>query len=161
VGTHYQGSARERRALDAYIKLLRAAETVSAAATTVPATHRLAHTHFGVLEALLHLGPLCQKELAEKHLKSPANMTATVDQLEGRGLVRRTRSGPDRRRVTIELTPSGRKLVSELFPAHVRRIVELFETLEAGELEQLAGLCRKLGRAVAAADRAPAERREA
>jgi MarR family 2-MHQ and catechol resistance regulon transcriptional repressor len=149
MGTHYQGTAAERRVLDTYIKLLRAAESVAGATSAVPAAQGLAPTQFGVLEALYHLGPLCQRELAAKHLRSPANMTATVDRLERRGLVRRSRHGSDRRRVTIDLTPQGRRLIGGLLPAHVGRIVEVLGALGAAEQRQLGALCRKLGRSAA------------
>ena len=40
---------------------------------------------FGVLEALLHLGPMCQQELGAKLLRSGSNITIVIDNLEKRG----------------------------------------------------------------------------
>ena len=51
----------------------------------------LTPTQLGVLEAILHKGPLTQRELGRKVLTSAGNMTDVVDKLEARGLVRRTR----------------------------------------------------------------------
>ena len=48
-------------------------------------------TQFGVLEAILHKGPLSQRELSQKVLTSAGNMTDLVDKLEARGLVQRAR----------------------------------------------------------------------
>ena len=63
MGSAYRGTAAERRVLNTYIKLMRAAESVTARAHRHLAEERLTTTQFGVLEALYHLGPLYQKEV--------------------------------------------------------------------------------------------------
>ena len=78
-------------ALAAYIKLLRAGKAVLARVEPLFATARLTPTQFGVLEAILHKGPLSQRELGEKVLTSAGNMTDVIDKLEARSLVRRRR----------------------------------------------------------------------
>ena len=45
----------------------------------------LSTSQFAVLDALLHLGPLCQKDLGEKILKTSGNMTMVIDNLEKGG----------------------------------------------------------------------------
>ena len=67
----------------------------------------LTESQFGVLEALLHLGPLHQRELAEKILRTNGNVTLVVDHLEKRGLVRRERGSADRRYIKVHLTDAG------------------------------------------------------
>lgn len=106
-------------------------------------------TQFGVLEALLHLGPMCQRELGRKLLTSNGNVTTVVTNLEKHGLVRRDRQAEDKRYVTVQLTPAGRDTVTRLFPEHLARLSELMRALSPTELEQLAALTRKLGRAAA------------
>lgn len=103
-------------------------------------------SQFGVLEALLHLGPMCQRELGQKILKSSGNITMVVDNLEKQGLVIRQRDGEDRRFVTVHLTEEGSRLIGEIFPRHVAAIVEEMSILTAVEQEELGHLCRKLGR---------------
>lgn len=147
MATRHQGSAAERRALDAYIKLRRAVNAVSLREGEVMRAAGLTESQFGALEALLHLGPLCQHELAGKVLKSAGNMTTVVDNLERRGLVKRRRDGEDRRVVTVHLTASGRDLVRAVFPRVVEVLVDAFSTLSATEQQQLAALCRRLGTA--------------
>jgi MarR family 2-MHQ and catechol resistance regulon transcriptional repressor len=102
-------------------------------------------SQFGTLEALLHLGPLCQCDLSKKLLKSSGNVTMVVDNLEKRGLVERQREGEDRRFVTVHLTEEGRRLISEIFPDHVTAIVDEMSILTGPEQEELGRLCRKLG----------------
>ncbi len=146
MGTRHQGNRGEIRALDAFIKLLRAAGSVSGRVHRHLSEDGLTESQFGVLEALHHLGPLCQGDLSHKLLKSGANLTTVVDNLERRGLVRRERGAEDRRYVTVHLSPEGRRLIARVFPRHVRRVVEEFAVLEPAEQERLAALCRALGR---------------
>ena len=143
--TRYRGNDTERLALDAYIKLMRAAESVTARLASGVRKVGLTTTQLGVLEALLHLGPMAQCELAAKQLKSPANLTTVVDNLERRGLVQRKRDPGDRRRSIVELTPQGRQLIETFFPDHAAAIARELSVLSAKEQHQLALLCRKLG----------------
>jgi MarR family 2-MHQ and catechol resistance regulon transcriptional repressor len=142
--THYSGPPDEIAALDAYIKLMRATESVTSRVNeTLPGD--LTVTQFGVLEALLHLGPLCQSRLAEKLLKSTANLTLVIANLEKAGLIHRARQPDDLRFVTITLAPRGRRLITELFPRVARRIASEFSVLSSTEKPELARLAKKLG----------------
>src|SRR6185295_7116558 len=105
MGTRYPGTVREKRALNAFIALARSTESVSARLErALAARSELSQAQLGVLEALLHLGPLYQRELGRKLLRSAANVTALLDSLESRGLVRRERGKDDRRLFTVHLT---------------------------------------------------------
>ena len=145
MGTHYQGTQLEKDALEVYIKLSRAAETVENRINCHLKDYGLTWSQFGVLEALFHLGPLHPQELAAKILKSRGNLTLVVDNLVKRGLVTRERDEGDRRYVTICLTGDGRQLIGDIFPQHVRQVVETIGMLSPEEQQQLAALCRKLG----------------
>jgi MarR family 2-MHQ and catechol resistance regulon transcriptional repressor len=146
MGTHYPGTDEQRRALDAYIKLLRAGETITLEMERrLRATRRLTTTQLGVLEALHHLGPLVQRDLGEKLLKSAGNVTTVVDNLVRRGLVERVRGDGDRRCVTVHLTPAGHALIEAVIDPHVAAIVDRMNVLDGDELAVLARLCRKLG----------------
>lgn len=145
MGSHYPGTECEVRALNTYIKLLRAAESLNARMSQKVAAHHLTLSQFGVLESLCHLGPLPQCKLGEKLLKSSGNITMVVDNLEKLGLVERRRDSQDRRVVTVYLTAEGRGLIERIFPEHVAVIVEEMRVLDEGEQEQLGQLCRKVG----------------
>lgn len=144
--THYQGSPDAIRALDAYIKLQRAAETVLAHTTAHLAAHDLTTSQFGVLEALYHLGTLSQRDLAQKLLKSTGNISTVIKHLEQRGLIARVRSAEDTRYMQVSISERGRALIAQIFDRHVQGIVAEMSILSAAEQEQLARLCRKLGR---------------
>lgn len=138
-------SRDEKRALGAFVKLMRAAETVAAHTHRHLADEGLTPTQFGVLEALYHLGPLNQRTIGKKLLKSSGNITTVVDNLEGQGLVRRRRQVEDRRFVTVELTEVGRERIAALFPRHAEAVVAELSVLTPAEQEELSRLCRKLG----------------
>ena len=147
--THYPGDERERRGLNAYITLMRASDACLAVLERELAARGLSSTQLGVLEALLHLGALCQGTLSQKLLRTGASTTSVVAGLERRGLVVRQRTREDRRFVRVALTGRGRKLIEAVFPDHVRSICRLLAALTAEEQEQLRRLCRKLGTSVA------------
>ncbi|HKQ86327.1 MAG TPA: MarR family transcriptional regulator [Candidatus Acidoferrales bacterium] len=143
--THYKGTAEEERALSAFINFLRAADSVVARLDAQIEMGGLTHGQFAVLEALLHLGPLNQCEVARKLLRSGGNVTVVIDNLEKRGWVRRVRQKEDRRMVVVSLTPAGRRLISAIFPSHARAITAEMSRLSPEEQETLRVLCRKLG----------------
>ncbi len=147
MGTRYQGTAEEARALNTYIKLMRAADSVTARIHRHLAPTGLTLSQLGVLDALFHLGPLCQRDLAQKLLKTGGNITLVIDNLEKRALVKRERQTADRRFVLVSLTEQGQQLFSAIFPRHVAAIVQEMGQLTAAEQEALARLCRQLGRA--------------
>jgi MarR family 2-MHQ and catechol resistance regulon transcriptional repressor len=145
LGTHYRGKRAEMRALDAYIKLQRAADTLTMLTARRAKQVGLTESQFGVLEMLLHLGPLQQSVIGEKLLKSGGNITMVIDHLEQRKLLRRQVNPNDRRCVVIHLTDSGQTLIEEIFPQHAASIANTMSALSAEEQEMLSTLCRKLG----------------
>jgi MarR family transcriptional regulator, 2-MHQ and catechol-resistance regulon repressor len=145
MGTRYKGSREEIRALDAFIKLVRAADSVSGRVEANFAPLKLTVSQFGVLETLFHVGPLYQKQLGQKILKSSGNITMVVDNLEMRGFVQRIRDEKDRRRYAVHLTTKGRRIIRAFFPRHVSRIVDEMNVLTKAELDELGRLCRKVG----------------
>jgi MarR family 2-MHQ and catechol resistance regulon transcriptional repressor len=148
MATHFKGDPHEVRALDAYIKLSRASGTLDARLATNLARLGLTTGQLGVMEALMHLGPLSQRELGRKLLRSGGNITTVIDNLERRKLVARKRNREDRRVVTVDLTSVGRRLIEKVFPVHARAVAQAMEALTAAEQEELGRLCRKLGRGV-------------
>ncbi|HKZ07487.1 MAG TPA: MarR family transcriptional regulator [Methylomirabilota bacterium] len=100
---------------------------------------------FGALEALLHHGPLCQRELGEKLLRSDANTAVVVGNLLRRGLVQRTRRHDDKRYQMVALSETGRRLITDIFPRHVAGLVREMRMLSRDELDALGRLCRRLG----------------
>jgi MarR family transcriptional regulator, 2-MHQ and catechol-resistance regulon repressor len=143
---HFHGTPRQERALSAYVKLLRASETVHSEAARTLAEEGLSTSQFAVLEALYHVGPLCLSDLAHKILKTSGNLTMVVRNLEKSGLATRQQSAEDRRFVSVAITEKGRRLMARIFPVHLERIVELMNRLSPAQQDELGRLCRNLGK---------------
>jgi MarR family 2-MHQ and catechol resistance regulon transcriptional repressor len=134
----------ETSALDAYVKLMRASESVTSRAHAL-LLGELTLTQFGVLEALYHRGPLSAGELAEKILKSAGNLTLVLANLERDGLVTRVRDQTDARRWIVSLSAAGRERIAALFPRVAAALAAEFSVLTPAEQAMLAELCKKLG----------------
>jgi DNA-binding MarR family transcriptional regulator len=76
-------------------------------------------------------------ELAAEEGISPPAMSGHVDRLEKAGLLRRVRESGDRRRVGLELTPDGAKLLRRVRARRTVWLAERLRTLEPGELERV------------------------
>lgn len=137
-------SKNELSALSTFVKLIRASESVSKDVHTELKTQKLSISQFGILEALYHKGPMCQKEIGLKILKSSGNITMVIDNLEKQGLVERLKNEADRRYYQIHLTPKGSDLIRDIFPAHAKRIAERLAVLSEEEQHTLGTLLKKL-----------------
>jgi MarR family 2-MHQ and catechol resistance regulon transcriptional repressor len=144
--TRYKGSPEQVLALDTYIKFTRALNSLESRLARSPALKNLTGTQFGVLEALLHLGPMSQSEIGSKLLKSGGNITLVVDNLEKCDLVLRQSGLKDRRVTTVSLTDKGKEMIEAVFPSQVEAIVKEFGVLTAEEQKTLGQLCKKLGK---------------
>jgi MarR family 2-MHQ and catechol resistance regulon transcriptional repressor len=140
-----RSSSKEVRALSTYVKLMRAAESITARVHKHLSTVGLTISQFGVLEAIYHLGPLSQRDLGQKILRSSGNITMVIDNLEKRRLVRRERNTSDRRIFIVHLTDEGQKLMHKIFPSHAALITNEMSVLNATDQKILGGLCRKVG----------------
>jgi MarR family 2-MHQ and catechol resistance regulon transcriptional repressor len=143
--THFKGCEAVERALNAYINLIRATDSLVSKATAQLENSGMTTGQFAVLEALHHLGPMCQHTLAKKLLRSGGNTTLVVDNLEKRGWVRRERQKDDRRMVQIHLTPKGARLIARVFPEHAAAITKIMNELTEHEQEELRRIAGKLG----------------
>ena len=147
--TGKRNPARER-ALKLFVVLSRAFGSVTDRLRGLPEANGLTDTEFGILEALLHKGPLLLGEVQRKILLTSGGVTYTVDRLEEKGLVERQACPTDRRARYAALTPKGRALINKAFPVHAERIEETLSALSAREQDDAIELLRKLGLAVEA-----------
>jgi len=146
MGTRYRGTDMEILALNTYIKLMRATDSITSRIHRHIQDDKLTPSQFGVLEALFHLGSMVQRDLASKLLVTGGNITMVVDNLEKRNLVKRERDESDRRFVNVHLTDEGLELIKRLFPHHAKEIESEMKTLTPAEQNTLGRLCRKLGK---------------
>jgi MarR family 2-MHQ and catechol resistance regulon transcriptional repressor len=142
------GNNKVVRALGTYVKLMRAAESITSRVHKHLSSVGLTVSQFGVLEAIYHLGPLSQKDLGQKILRSSGNITLVIDNLEKRRLVRRERDSSDRRIFVVHLTGEGQKLICKIFPSHAARITDELRVLDEKDQMMLGNLCKKVGMGV-------------
>ena len=112
----------------------------------------LGFSDFGVLEALLHRGPLPINQIGEKVNLTSGSITAAVDRLESKGLLERRNDAEDRRARIVHLTEAGTRLIECAFADHVAVMERATSALSAEEQEHAIHLIRKLGRGAQAMD---------
>lgn len=145
MGTHHKGTNKEITALNTYIKLVRAVESINRRLYPFLLKYGLTESQFSVMESLYHLGPMNQRELSSKILKSPGNMTMVIDNLEKRKFVKRERGELDRRHYIIHLTETGKEFIRKIFPEQVSAIVNELGILSEQDQFQLQKLCKEIG----------------
>jgi len=109
--------------------------------------HNLSQTAMSVLVALRRSGDaqrLSPRELAQAALLSSAGMTAQLDQLEQRGLVRRSPHPEDRRAIHVTLTRAGQKLIDQAIGIYNLGHKRMLAALSSSEQRALDALLRKL-----------------
>src|ERR1700676_4945967 len=89
-------------------------------------------TDFAALEVLLHKGPLTITEIQGKVLLASGSMTAAVDRLERKGLIKRGPAPGDRRARVLHLTPEGRRVVETAFSRHAAELESAMAGLKPG-----------------------------
>ena len=108
----------------------------------------LSPTGFSMLVVLVSAGAALELRTLRLRLGvSKANASEVATTLVEHGLIRRARNPSDRRSVVVWATPAGERVIEELFPAHARRVRDVFTSLDDQEKRELAKLCRKLERA--------------
>jgi DNA-binding MarR family transcriptional regulator len=140
MGTHTSPATGDVRAvLDAVRRIVHALHESS----------RLAEKYVGlsgaqlfVLHELATSAPLSLNELAARTHTHQSSVSTVVSRLVERGLVVRGRSTLDNRRLTLGLSPRGRRLVGEAPDPVQRRLIGGIERLPARDRTTLA---RSLG----------------
>jgi DNA-binding MarR family transcriptional regulator len=92
----------------------------------------LATVHFRLLW-ILERHPATLTELAERQMVSLPTMSNSITYLEERGWVIRKRSADDRRRVMIEITPEGRKVLAQTRQHMDEKVVQIISSLSVAE----------------------------
>jgi MarR family 2-MHQ and catechol resistance regulon transcriptional repressor len=105
---------------------------------------------FGVLEVLLHKGPLPVNTIGPIVDLTPGSISIAVDRLFEKGLVSRVESTEDRRVRIVALTPRGKALIVSAFRKHAGQMRRVFSELSAEELRGLEAELKKVGKRAAA-----------
>ena len=128
-----------------WLVLWKASRAVEAHALRSVASLDVGLSDFGVLEALLHKGPLSIKDLGAKVLLTSGSITTAVDRLEEKGMVERFNDKQDRRSRIVRLTVTGRKVIKKAFGEHKLAMEQAVSGLDLKDRAQLIELLRRLG----------------
>jgi MarR family 2-MHQ and catechol resistance regulon transcriptional repressor len=105
---------------------------------------------FGVLELLLHKGPLPVNTIGPIVNLTPGSISIAVDRLFAKGLVSRVESAEDRRVRIVVLTPRGKDLIVSAFRKHSGQMKRVFSELSPEQLRELEAMLKKVGLRAAA-----------
>jgi DNA-binding MarR family transcriptional regulator len=100
--------------------------------------------------------PLSLSQLARLRVLQSASITALVDRLQDRGLLRRVRTNRDRRVIQLELTAEGEALCAKLYPVEAKDLAEHFAALSTNEFQCLTKSLRMLESATSLRSTQPA-----
>ncbi len=123
-------------------KAARAVENVDRASI---ARTGLVLSDFTIMEALLHKGPLPINKIGQKVLLTSGSMTAAVDRMEARELVRRVKDPSDGRSFYVHLTEKGRKTIKTAYAKHENNLEKIASVLSDSERTELVRLLKKIG----------------
>jgi MarR family 2-MHQ and catechol resistance regulon transcriptional repressor len=110
----------------------------------------LGESDFGVLEVLLHKGPLPVNTIGPIVDLTPGSISIAVDRLVAKGLVSRVESAEDRRVRIVALTRRGKDLIVSAFRKHSGQMRRVFSELSPEELRGLEVALKKVGKRAAA-----------
>lgn len=113
------------------------------------ARYGLCLTDFGILEILLHKGPMPVNAIGAKLGLTSGTMTTAVGRLETRGFVVRTASESDRRVTLVSLTGEGRGFIEAAFTEHAEVMESAARGLGAADRARLLRLLKRLGKTAA------------
>ena len=134
-----------------WLVLWKAYESVRAHADRHILKLGLGFSDFGVLEVLLHKGPMPVNSIGQLVHLTSGSITAAVDRLEAKGLVYRSGHPSDRRARLVQLTESGKNLIGQAFAEHKTAMERATAGLTPDERAHTIKLLKKMGLAAQAA----------
>jgi DNA-binding MarR family transcriptional regulator len=99
--------------------------------------YQVSAAQLNCLIALYENGPLSSSHIARHIFVKPSTVTGIIDRLEQKGLARRTRQSPDRRVITIELTPEGHELAQNAPPPIQQKIMDGLRSMSEEEASSI------------------------
>ena len=89
-------------------------------------------------------GSAFPSELCARMGQSPANITRISDGLVERGLITRSSSEQDRRRMILRITPQGVRLLHEFLPSMFTAVKDCFSGLAAADVSAVTSLLKRV-----------------
>lgn len=102
--------------------------------------HDLKPRQFQILDLLADRGPIGQRELGQTMAIDHSILVTMLNPLEADRLIERTRSGTDRRRHVVTITPAGKRRLASAAQAQRGAEDALFAVLTDNQRDQLRDL---------------------
>lgn len=128
-------------------ELARAYQAFSSYSEAFVRQYNLTPAQFDVIATLGNTSGMSMGEIGEKTLITKGTLTGVIDRLEKKTLLSREAALGDRRSVVVKLTPAGKDLFEQVFPAHIADMQTRFGQFEASELDLLKILLQRLSKA--------------
>ena len=138
-------NGKETSATHVWLVLWKAWHAIEQNAMRSIAGTGLCFSDFAVLEALLHKGAQPVNVIGRKILLTSGSITAAIDRLEKKRLVRRTTDSADRRSRIVELTDTGRRTIEAAFARHAADLEQALAVVNSAERRELIRVLRKAG----------------
>lgn len=101
------------------------------------------------------------RDICIQYRHNSGALTRVIDQLEEKGFIERVRRDRDRRKVELQLTDSGRKVIESLIPLVVEELNRALKDFSSAEVSELTRLLLKFNTSIAHMDATVTESEEA
>jgi DNA-binding MarR family transcriptional regulator len=107
------------------------------------AEHGFTFLQYQILAWLRDGIALNPRDICAQYRHNSGALTRVIDQLEEKGFIERLRRDRDRRKVELQLTDAGRKVIESLIPLVVDQLNQVLQDFSSDELQQLTRLLIK------------------
>ncbi|MDR1976580.1 MAG: MarR family transcriptional regulator [Campylobacteraceae bacterium] len=139
-----QYDKRTTKAMQAWILLVRTFGKIRAYELSFINKNALTMNQFEVLELLYHRGALPVSTITKLIKSTPGNVTVVIKNLQRDAFVSIKADISDKRARVVDITDSGKSVISSMFDEHSQNLKSCFEALDDDELDKLFTLLRKV-----------------
>jgi DNA-binding MarR family transcriptional regulator len=107
------------------------------------AEHGFTFLQYQILAWLRDGIALNPRDICAQYRHNSGALTRVIDQLEEKGFIERLRRDRDRRKVELQLTDAGRKVIERLIPLVVEQLNQVLQDFSSDELKELTRLLIK------------------
>jgi DNA-binding MarR family transcriptional regulator len=107
------------------------------------AEHGFTFLQYQILAWLRDGIALSPSAICAQYRHNSGALTRVIDQLEEKGFIERLRRDRDRRKVELQLTDAGRKVIERLIPLVVDQLNQVLQDFSSDELKELTRLLIK------------------
>jgi DNA-binding MarR family transcriptional regulator len=108
------------------------------------APHDMTHAQLGIFLRLHNGTAKTASDLARDNMSDPGSMTRTLDRLEEKGFIARSRDADDRRVVQVVLTDKGLEMADQMVKGAIACLNHFLRDFAPDEVEQFKGFLRRM-----------------